>query len=88
MSTTKMSAFWSTPPGQNAQSQQMLNQARNLGMTSAISMAMPKPLDLLKTKELAEALAPHGVSETDEELNHRYALLVIYQNTCDSHVLV
>ena len=71
--STKMSAFWSTPPqqGQNAQSQQILNQARNLGMTSAISMAMPKPLDLQKTKELAEALAPHGVSETDEELNHR-----------------
>jgi poly(A) polymerase len=69
--STKMSAFWSTPTGQNAQSQQILNQARNLGMTSAISMAMPKPLDLQKTTELSEALIPHGVSETDEELNHR-----------------
>ena len=49
----------------------MQNQSRNLGMTSAISTAMPKPVDLLKTKELAETLAPHGVSETDDELNHR-----------------
>ncbi|KAI9564763.1 hypothetical protein GHT06_008504 [Daphnia sinensis] len=73
--STKMSAFWSTPPGQNAQSQQILNQARNLGMTSAISMAMPKPLDLQKTLELNEALIPHGVSETDEELNHRMEVL-------------
>jgi poly(A) polymerase len=40
-------------------------------MTSAISMAMPKPLDLQKTTELSEALIPHAVSETDEELNHR-----------------
>jgi poly(A) polymerase len=67
-----MSAFWSTPPGQNAQNQ-MLNTAasRNLGMTSAISMATPKPLDIQKTKELDEALVPFGVSESDEELNHR-----------------
>ncbi len=68
-----MSAFWSTPPGQIAQNQ-MLNAAaasRNLGMTSAISMATPKPLDLQKTKELDEALVPFGVSESDEELNHR-----------------
>lgn len=72
-----MSAFWSTPPGQNAQNQ-MLNAAaasRNLGMTSAISMATPKPLDLQKTKELDEALVPFGVSESDEELNHRMEVL-------------
>ena len=63
--------FWSTPPNQNSQSQ-MMNQARNLGMTSAISTASPKPLDILKTQELHAALIPHGVTETDEELNHRY----------------
>lgn len=69
-----MSAFWASPPGNhsNPQSQQMMqNQSRSLGMTSAISTAMPKPIDLLRTKELAEALAPHGVSESDDELNHR-----------------
>ena len=77
-----MSAFWSTPPGQNTQSQQIMNQARNLGMTSAISTAMPKPLDIQKTKELAEALAPHGVSETDEELNHRYDILKLALKLC------
>lgn len=68
---TKMSAFWSTPPGQNAQAQMMSSASRNLGMTSAISMATPKPLDIQKTKELDEALVPFGVSESDEELNHR-----------------
>ena len=67
-----MSGFWGSPPGQNPHSQQMMNQARNLGMTSAISMAMPKPIDVQKTKELEESLVPHGVAETDEELNHRY----------------
>jgi len=69
-------SFWATPPGHNAQAQQqaMNQQNRNLGMTSAISMATPKPLDLLKTKELEEALVPHGVSESEEELNHRYKL--------------
>lgn len=67
----KMSGFWGSPPGQSPQSQQAMSQSRNLGMTSAISMAMPKPIDIQRTKELEEALAPHGVAESDEELNHR-----------------
>jgi len=65
--------FWATPP--NHVSSQNANQARNLGMTSAISLAMPRPNDIQKTKELDEALKPHGVSETDEELNHRMEVL-------------
>jgi poly(A) polymerase len=78
--STKMSGaptpFWATPP--NHMSSQNANQARNLGMTSAISLAMPRPNDIQKTKELDEALKPHGVSETDEELNHRYVLFLYY----------
>ena len=68
-------AFWATPPNHVSQPPSM-NQARNLGMTSAISMAGPKPVDIQKTKELDEALRPHGVSESDEELNHRWDALL------------
>lgn len=46
-----------------------------LGMTSAISAAPPKPSDLIKTKELEEALKPFDVFESDQELNHRILVL-------------
>ena len=69
-------AFWPSSPNQSPQSQ-IMNQPRNLGMTSAISMATPKPIDLIKTKELEEALIPHGVTETDEEHDHRYAFYIL-----------
>ena len=45
-------------------------------MTSAISHATPKPLDIAKTKELAENLVPYGVQESDEELDHRYKFCI------------
>jgi len=67
-------AFWPSSPNQSPQSQ-IMSQPRNLGMTSAISMATPKPIDLVKTKELEEALIPHRVTETDEELDHRMEVL-------------
>lgn len=50
----------------NAQQQQ-----RTLGMTSAITLAGPKPIDVLRTKELEDALKPYNVMETEQELNHR-----------------
>jgi poly(A) polymerase len=53
---------------QSAASQQ---QQRTLGMTSAISQAHPKAVDVQRTKELEEALNPYNVFETDAELNHR-----------------
>lgn len=75
--TAKMNAaFWASPPNHLSRTQNVSNQARNLGMTSAISTAGPKPYDVQKTKELDEALRPHGVSESDEELNHRSGLLL------------
>ena len=52
-----------------------MNQPRNLAMTSPISMDLPKPIDLVKTKELAETMVPYGVSESDEELDHRMEVL-------------
>lgn len=48
---------------------------RTLGMTSAISVAEPKPLDIARTNELKEALKPYNVFESEEELNHRMEIL-------------
>ena len=59
--------------GQNAQPQQITNQTWNLGMSSAVSMEVPKLRDLQKTRDLAEALVSLDVSESNEELNHRQA---------------
>lgn len=46
-------------------------QSRTLGLTSAITLAGPKPIDVLRTNELLEALKPYNVMESEEELNHR-----------------
>ncbi|XP_012215374.1 poly(A) polymerase type 3 [Linepithema humile] len=48
---------------------------RTLGMTSAISVAEPKPIDITRTNELKEALKPYNVFESEEELNHRMEIL-------------
>lgn len=45
------------------------------GMTSAISTAAPKESDLKLTKELEEALKPHSVFESTEEMTHRMEIL-------------
>lgn len=55
------------PPQQHQQQQA----SRALGMTSPISLAPPKPIDIEKTKELHEALIPHNIFESDAELNIR-----------------
>ncbi|XP_059047930.1 poly(A) polymerase type 3 [Achroia grisella] len=48
---------------------------KTLGMTSAISMAGPKPIDIEKTSELKESLAPYGVFESEIEMHHRMEIL-------------
>lgn len=48
---------------------------RTLGMTSAISLAEPKPEDIQKTTELEKALEPYNVFEAESELNHRMEIL-------------
>lgn len=45
------------------------------GMTSAISLAEPKPEDLVKTEELRKSLESYNVFEEELELNHRVEIL-------------
>lgn len=58
---------------QNQQNADKTSQANNraLGMTSAISVAGPKSIDIQRTTELQDALKPYNVQESDQELNHR-----------------
>ncbi|XP_003393427.1 poly(A) polymerase type 3 [Bombus terrestris] len=58
----------------NASSKEEKN-LRTLGMTSAISVAEPKPSDFTRTNELKEALKPYNVFESEAELNHRMEIL-------------
>lgn len=49
--------------------------AKQLGMTSAISLAEPRPEDLQRTDELRGSLEPYNVFESQDELNHRMEIL-------------
>lgn len=49
--------------------------AKQLGMTSAISLAVPKVEDIQRTTDLERALEPFNVIETEQELNHRMEIL-------------
>nr|XP_033325207.1 poly(A) polymerase type 3 isoform X1 [Megalopta genalis]XP_033325209.1 poly(A) polymerase type 3 isoform X1 [Megalopta genalis]XP_033325210.1 poly(A) polymerase type 3 isoform X1 [Megalopta genalis] len=68
--------MWSSQ-GTNSNSKSSSNEGnlRTLGMTSAISIAEPKPSDLSRTNELKESLKPYNVFESEEELNHRMEIL-------------
>lgn len=57
------------------QQQHQQQQVKQLGMTSAISLAEPRTEDLQKTEELRKALEPFKVFETQDELNHRMEIL-------------
>ncbi|XP_067628099.1 poly(A) polymerase type 3 [Eurosta solidaginis] len=59
--------------GKNIASQQQ--PTKQLGMTSAISLAEPRTEDLQKTEELRKALEPFKVFESQDELNHRMEIL-------------
>ncbi|XP_047541008.1 poly(A) polymerase type 3 [Vanessa atalanta] len=48
---------------------------KTLGMTSAISMAGPKPIDVEKTNDLKDSLVPFGVFESEAEMHHRMEVL-------------
>lgn len=50
-------------------------QPKQLGMTSAISTAGPKPEDLERTAALEKSLVPYKVFENEQELNHRMEIL-------------
>lgn len=68
-STNSTASSATTQNSSNAQN------LRTLGMTSAISVAEPKPSDITRTNELKEALKPYNVFESEEELNHRMEIL-------------
>ncbi len=42
------------------------------GITSPISLAGPKPIDVELSKKLEEAMKPYGTFESDQELAKRY----------------
>uniref|UniRef100_A0A667YYY4 Poly(A) polymerase n=1 Tax=Myripristis murdjan TaxID=586833 RepID=A0A667YYY4_9TELE len=48
---------------------------RHYGITSAISLALPKEADLVQTQRLIETMKPYGVFEEDLELQHRIMVL-------------
>ncbi|KAL0810507.1 hypothetical protein ABMA28_010628 [Loxostege sticticalis] len=62
------------PAGKPNEHQNQQN-LKTLGMTSAISMAGPKPIDIEKTNELKECLVPFGVFESEDEMHHRMEVL-------------
>nr|XP_011421945.1 poly(A) polymerase beta isoform X2 [Crassostrea gigas] len=45
------------------------------GITSPISLEGPKPVDLKLSEKLEEAMRPHGVFESEEEMSHRMDVL-------------
>ena len=52
-----------------------MNASKTLGMTSAISLAGPKPSDMERSKELERYLRNAGMIESDFELKHRFEVL-------------
>lgn len=61
-------------PSANQGSLQTQSQ-KHYGITSSISLALPKENDYVLTQKLIEALNPYGVFEEEEELQHRIAIL-------------
>lgn len=66
----------------NSQQQNNANSAsssssstKTCGVTSPISTAGPKPVDIQRTKELEESLKQYGLFESDMELDHRMEVL-------------
>ncbi|NXF85631.1 PAPOG polymerase, partial [Eubucco bourcierii] len=48
---------------------------KHYGVTSPISLAYPKNIDLIQTQRLIEAMEPFDVFEDEKELNHRFIVL-------------
>ncbi|ENN70907.1 poly(A) polymerase type 3 [Dendroctonus ponderosae] len=67
--------MWSTNNSVNNKENKSNQRLETLGMTSPISMASPKQIDLVRTKELESALNKFGVFESAHELNHRMMVL-------------
>lgn len=65
----------SSTSGNGNGSNKSQNAPKTLGMTSAISLADPRPEDITKTDELRKTLEPYKVFESQDELNHRMEIL-------------
>ncbi|NXI59901.1 PAPOG polymerase, partial [Chloroceryle aenea] len=48
---------------------------KQYGVTSSISLAHPKNVDLIQTQKLIEAMKPFGVFEDEKDLNRRFIIL-------------
>ncbi|CAM4726738.1 hypothetical protein PO909_019406 [Leuciscus waleckii] len=48
---------------------------KHYGITSSISLALPREIDHIYSQKLTEAMKPFGVFEGEDELNHRLAVL-------------
>ncbi|XP_076057041.1 poly(A) polymerase hiiragi isoform X2 [Oratosquilla oratoria] len=59
----------------DGKSNDKLENNKTLGMTSAISLAYPKPADLEKTKDLKDYLVEASMFESDVDFNHRLEVL-------------
>ena len=69
---TQRNGNTSSSPANNPQQQPA---AKQLGMTSAISLAVPKQEDMQRTLDLEQSLEPFKVFENEQELNHRMEIL-------------
>ncbi|XP_014673259.1 PREDICTED: poly(A) polymerase type 3-like isoform X2 [Priapulus caudatus] len=65
----------SSYPGSGLGNISAMDQTQTLGLTSAITLAGPKPHDIELSKQLQEALQPFDVYESQEELYHRMVVL-------------
>ncbi|XP_076262746.1 poly(A) polymerase hiiragi [Rhynchophorus ferrugineus] len=67
--------MWSQSGNYSLNNKENKSDDKTLGMTSAISAAPPKEIDLIRTKELEDALVPFDVFESKDELDHRMYIL-------------
>ena len=81
--TVNWAAMWATASATNSSPRAPIaaagskgdseEQRTHMGMTAPISLSQPTEADVLRTEALVEAMKPHGVFESEEELNHRWA---------------
>ena len=73
--TSSSSKPWAGTSQPSTMSSPTQDNYRTLGMTSAISIAQPKPCDLVRTEELKKCLEPYNVFESEEEMHKRMEIL-------------
>ncbi|XP_023210754.1 poly(A) polymerase beta-like [Centruroides sculpturatus] len=69
------SSTTTTSSSSSSSSSSSCSSTKTCGVTSPISTAGPKPIDIQRTKELEESLKQYGLFESDMELDHRMEVL-------------